>query len=414
MTGQTTDNRKKRVLCIAVRNPYPVSGGDQVRLAQQLELLTALYDVDLLYITHDRNVTPATENLPALRSEHAFYIPRWRRYLQALRFVTNRLPISVNHHTNRRVCRTAARMARGNAYDILFVNTPLAAVYARGVDIPIRLMDAVDSFAMNSANGLRKTRTPFRKLWYTIQTPRLLRFEKECLRQFDRLSFISEIDRHYVDPEGTKSCIVGNYVDTEYWCPARDTAPEKHGAPTITFMGKMNYEPNVLAVTSFADNILPELRRRYPDVQFRIIGGRPTDPIKALGTIPGITVTGFVDDPRPLLRESDIVVAPMLSGSGIQNKILFAMSAGCCVVTTPLGAEGMVPAGEALAVCPPEEMAAHIASLFDDKARHGQMGKAARRYILDNYSRDIIFRQFRAFVGESPVEAPATIPTADR
>lgn len=36
----------------------------------------------------------------------------------------------------------------------------------------------------------------------------------------------------------------------------------------------------------------------------------------------------------------------MLSGAGIQNKIIQAMGSGKCVVTTPIGAEGLIIKGE--------------------------------------------------------------------
>lgn len=390
------DVTKKRALCIAVRNPYPVSGGDQVRLVQQLEMLADMYDVDLLYVTHDRNAETALKNLPALRSEHAFYIPKWQRYLQALRFTVNRRPISVNHHTNRNACKAASRMARENSYDLVFVNTPLAAIYARGIKAPLKLLDAVDSFAMNAANGLRNARTPFRRLWYSIQAPRLLRFEQRCLKEFDRVSFISDVDLRYIDPTASKSHIVGNFVDTGYWKPDDNTRPSDR--PVVSFMGKMSYEPNILAVTYFAEHVFPVLRSSHPNLEFRIIGARPAEAVKALADVPGITVTGFVDDPRPLLRESAVIVAPMLSGSGIQNKILFAMSAGCCVVTTPTGAEGMAPYGDALTVCGPDNMAAAILSLLDNRTRRDDISRKARKYILDNYSRDIVRQQFKQFI----------------
>lgn len=63
--------------------------------------------------------------------------------------------------------------------------------------------------------------------------------------------------------------------------------------------------------------------------------------MRRLDRRPGVTVTGFVDDPIEFLERADVVVAPMRYGAGLQNKVLEAMGLGNPVVTTSLGQEGI-------------------------------------------------------------------------
>ena len=47
----------------------------------------------------------------------------------------------------------------------------------------------------------------------------------------------------------------------------------------------MNYEPNVSAVVHFSKKIFPILKRKFPNLIFKIIGSYPTKKVKKLGNI---------------------------------------------------------------------------------------------------------------------------------
>ena len=57
--------------------------------------------------------------------------------------------------------------------------------------------------------------------------------------------------------------------------------------------------------------------------------------------MPGVIVTGGVDDVWPYINGIDVFLFPLLQGAGLKNKILEAMYAGRPVVTTEIGNEGI-------------------------------------------------------------------------
>ena len=63
--------------------------------------------------------------------------------------------------------------------------------------------------------------------------------------------------------------------------------------------------------------------------------------MRALGELPGVTVTGSVPDVRPYVRGSALMVAPLAIARGTQNKILEAMAMGVPVVTSRVAAGGV-------------------------------------------------------------------------
>ncbi len=111
------------------------------------------------------------------------------------------------------------------------------------------------------------------------------------------------------------------------------------------FTGQMDYRPNIDAVRWFAADILPLIRQQHPASRFAIVGRAPSDEVRALAKLPGVTVTGEVPDVRPWLAAADAVVAPLLLARGVQNKLLEAMAMARPVVAraAPL-AEGGIDA----------------------------------------------------------------------
>lgn len=191
--------------------------------------------------------------------------------------------------------------------------------------------------------------------------------------------------------------VVGNKVSL----PDETLVSKLDNDDVITFIGKMNYEPNVVAVVWFAENIFPILRQQKAKLIFQIVGAFPDERVKMLSNKPNIIVTGYVDSIEPYLQNSAIIIAPMLTGAGIQNKIIQAMAYGCCVVTTSIGAEGLdIRNGEIMIANADESMVRIILSLIDNKSKRQEMGRKARKYVIENLCEEVISRCFWNFIGD--------------
>ena len=102
----------------------------------------------------------------------------------------------------------------------------------------------------------------------------------------------------------------------------------------------------------------------------------------------GVEVTGYVDSMADALNRAAVAVAPMVSGSGIQNKILEALACALPVVTTTIG-RGGIPAGEANGVFVADDAAAvadATAALLQDTTRAGEAGRLGREFVLERYT----------------------------
>jgi glycosyltransferase involved in cell wall biosynthesis len=162
--------------------------------------------------------------------------------------------------------------------------------------------------------------------------------------------------------------------------PAADLKREVAG--TVLFVGHFAHSPNRDAAHWLVDEIMPEVRTRFPEARLRIVGSEPPPEISALA---GSHVEVVADAPSvlPHLEQAAVVLAPVRTGGGMRMKVLQAMAAGKGVVTTPRGREGYDLFGEEppLAIAADEgEIAATTAALLEDAGRRRELGERARGF----------------------------------
>lgn len=185
--------------------------------------------------------------------------------------------------------------------------------------------------------------------------------------------------------------VINNYVDI----PDESKICNQTNDNTILFLGKMDYEPNITAVNYFAEKVFPKLKLEKVDLEFIIIGARPSPEVLSLNQRDGISVKGFVESTEPYFQSASVVVAPMLSGAGVQNKIIQAMAYGCCVATTQIGAEGIALQGRDLAIFNnTNEWIEGLAELLSNRHSRIEYGKFARETVKATLSKEIVFAQF--------------------
>ena len=110
-------------------------------------------------------------------------------------------------------------------------------------------------------------------------------------------------------------------------------------------LGTFRHPPNVDATHFLVRDVWPRVRAALPAAQLSLIGSHPTKEVMALhAPHDGVHVKGYVSNERlrKLLRLSRVLIAPLRFGAGLKGKVLEAWSHGTPVVTTPIGAEGMV------------------------------------------------------------------------
>jgi glycosyltransferase involved in cell wall biosynthesis len=293
---------------------------------------------------------------------------------------------------------SAWQMAREFQPDViqaeLLWTAPTALWLRRRLDVPVVLMQENVEYQKFVRFGMT---SPFLKAIKWL--------EGWSCRAADRVVALSEVDRDFmIDLYGVpleRFALVPHGVDPglfayrpEGAAAARKKLELAPDVPILTFVGKLDYTPNVRAVEYIAGRIAPAIWEQHPHAKFVIIG-QGTEALTKVDT-DGIILTGFVDaragvcpNLSDYLSASDVVLVPLDSGSGTRLKIVEAASNARPVVSTRIGAEGQsFIDGEEILLTDRVDQAFVDATfrLLDDAGLRERLGVAARAKVLAQYS----------------------------
>jgi polysaccharide biosynthesis protein PslH len=174
--------------------------------------------------------------------------------------------------------------------------------------------------------------------------------------------------------------------------------PEPVAAPaggddSLLLVGSLSYFPNQDAALFLCREVLPRLEAQLGRrVRLAIVGADPPAAVRALGALPGVTVTGTVPDTAPYYRAADLAVAPLRAGGGTRVKILEAFAHDRAVVATTLGAEGIeaTPGEHLLIADDADAFAGGCARLLQDPALRRRIAAAGRRLVATRYALPVV------------------------
>ncbi len=180
---------------------------------------------------------------------------------------------------------------------------------------------------------------PVKKMMYGMEFHKMQRYEQIAVRKFYHVVAVSESDRALMTQwvDGERITVVPTGVDVAEYRP--DPGAPEPGS-VVTFVGAMDWEPNVDGMEYFAGEIWPTIQAEVPEARLRIVGRNPDRRVKKWAS-ESIEVTGRVPSVVEHLRQSAVVIVPLRIGGGTRLKIYEAMATAKAVVSTTVGAEGL-------------------------------------------------------------------------
>ena len=221
----------------------------------------------------------------------------------------------------------------------------------------------------------------------------IIRTENALLRDWDAAMLCSALDAGRMKrATGHEPSVVPNAVSF------RTISKEPcAGALGLIFVGSLSYAPNTQGIMWFVDRIWPKITAMLDeDVSLSLVGYNPPPAIIALSHHEGVTVIGNAPDLDPHYARANIVIAPILAGSGTRIKIIEAAAKGRAIVTTTIGCEGLdlEDGVHAEIADTPEAFANAIVRLARDPARRRALAEAARAHCEARFSVEAVERDF--------------------
>jgi polysaccharide biosynthesis protein PslH len=365
-----------RLLLLAPRYPYPAMRGDQRRVLNFLTGLAEHCTVRLLSFgsgprlpVDGVSVVNVTRGLVPAALENA-------------RRPNPLLPAQVRLYLDARMRRAVAEQVQRFHPHVIHATLSRMAPYLPPCGPWHRHLDLVDPASVNMRSRARAM-SGLARLPFAAEAQLAAIFERRAAANADSVSLVSEIDRARAPGlEGAAVIPIG--VD-ETSFPFREPLRRD---PIAIFFGNLGYFHNIEPARRAAHEVMPRLRRRVPEAWLRIVGARPSPAITSLDELDGVTVVGPVPRMAEQLHQAAVALLPIISGSGMQNKILEAFSAGTPVVTTAAGIRpvaGAQPGRHCLVGATAAELADACAALLSDPELRLAIAGEARRLAVERY-----------------------------
>lgn len=393
-----------KLLVLTSRFPYPIEKGDKLRAYHQLRELGRHHEVILVSLTDHPVSASDVEKLSQICAKtYIFPIGKLGMLWEVGKSMVDGRPAQVAYFYRKRVHRHIDALLQKEKPDHIYCQLLRMAPYVANTGISATI-DYMDTFSV----GMRR-RAKESSIWvrpfFTWEARKVARYEAEVFAQFAHHTIISAQDRDHLPVKATDQVsIIPNGIDTEEFTP-----PDPLPSPRfeIVFVGNMGYFPNVRAACYLIQQIMPHVWADHPTAKVLLAGARPTAEVKALGKDERVHVSGWVEDIKQAYLDGQVLVAPIFTGSGQQNKLLEAMALARPCLTTPMVNNAIgAREGEAILLADtPETFAANILTFLQAPPYQHLIGRAGRAHVQAHFSWRTSVTLLEELMGRSSVSS---------
>jgi glycosyltransferase involved in cell wall biosynthesis len=376
---------------------YPYMGGYSKRVAEQLRVLSARYELHLIYLF--RKGGDESVDVSKYAKEHRVDAGvRQRddssemsrnplRLLSSPRLVVNMLknvlsfrsPVYYAPYVSDRVRGEVERIIEREGIDIVWANGVIGSLMAGRARGKLRVLDMCDSRYLLYSSLRPIERSLLRKAFMLLDGALARGFERDAPKRNDIVLYICRRDGLAAGlKEGGFTVLPNIRPDSKV-----ERLPKK---TDIIMLGRWDYLPNLDSLDFAVREILPKMKR---GVTVEIVGMMRERERQSLqwasrgASNSRLVIAGVVDDIFPRLSGSRMMLAPVRAGAGVQNKIRDAAEAGIPVLTTPFSKSAIDPEGrcEGIVSCSGAADFAKAADrILSDPEEEKRLGRACRSF----------------------------------
>jgi polysaccharide biosynthesis protein PslH len=222
------------------------------------------------------------------------------------------------------------------------------------------------------------------KKWYLSKLYKgLKKYEEAVVNKFDGIATITTQDLEYLKQIRCETPAVNIPFGIDI---SKYTTKETRNSNSLFYIGALDWLPNLQGLDWFLMNVWDRVQAKFPDVQFHVAGRNMPESFHR-DNYPGVVFHGEVEDAKTFIEDYDIMLVPLLAGSGVRVKIIQGMAMGKPIITTNVGVEGIeCKFGQDILVAnTPDEFAGAIVNCFSNYEVKNSLGQNARKFAEKQY-----------------------------
>ena len=392
-----------KILQICHRIPYPaIDGGNIAMMNMAQALIEAGNEVHQFALNTKKHFVNPLMLPEELRNKLHFNSVTIDTKINAFGIIKNLFTTesyNIIRFYSKEVEKELESVLRSNSFDVIQLETLFTAPY-------------IDCIRKNSPNKIvlrahnvehiiwerlaKEDKNIFRKNYLKLLSRRLKKYELDVLKNIDAIIAITSVDENNFKEllfKGPMLTIPVSLDFKEYFFDANEETEM-----SLFHLGSMDWMPNREAVEWFLKKCWPKLYSIFPSLKLFLAGRSfPQEIINA--NYPNVICEGKIEDSHSYMRKKQIMIVPLISGSGMRVKIIQGMALGKTIISTNIGAEG-IPAenGKNIFLADtPEEFLGAISNCINNPGGCKQTGINGRKFAEENYSNQAAGKKIGVF-----------------
>ncbi|KMP32808.1 glycosyltransferase [Bacillus sp. GX] len=337
----------KSVLFVTTLLPFPLDNGGKIKTYNTIKALAKNYEVDLISyvnIEEDKKHLSSLEKITTssqviqknlIRSTSFKYF--LKDYIKSL---FTAYPYSINKFYSKELEEIIIEKLEKRQYEYIYIDHLPMMVYSGIFKQKNVILDQHNVENVIFKRFIETEKNPIKKILGFIEYKKLKNFEMKAMEKVNQIICLSNEDKISfeklgISPNSLNVLPIHMDITKNYQCKLK-----KDSKVRLLFLGSMSWYPNQNGIQWFMEEVWNKLNKDYYELY--IVGSNPSEDIKRYNNDDNVFVTGYVDDVDEYIEKCDVSIVPLFVGSGQRVKIIESFAKKIPVLSTSIGAEGLI------------------------------------------------------------------------
>jgi polysaccharide biosynthesis protein PslH len=376
--------------------PYPLKDGGAIAMYNITKgfcengcKLTLLVPITSKHSTEVNDLPAELRNMADI---HTVKINTDITFWGAFKNLFTKEPYYISRYTDQAFDNKLTELLKSNHFDIIHIESLKMVGYLKTIRENSSAKVVMRSHNIEFLIWQRmaeETKSMIKASYLKILVKRIKKLEIGTLNLFDAIVPITDVDGRFFQESGCNKPVFPAPTGFDIQQLQPDTS--KTETISIFHIGALDWMPNLEALSWFMKFSWPIIHRNHPEVKFYIAGRNMPAEIKKYAS-DNVIIIGEVESSIDFMNSKQIMIVPLLSGSGMRIKIVEGMALGKIIISTTVGAEGIGCKNlkNIMIADTPLEFAEIVGKLINDHQFANQISSNARSFVQNNFNNHLI------------------------